>query len=73
MRQRMTFRFVTLDDEPSLAVWIFAVGEFLVPVGSEGGQVVAQGLGYFQGFSNGISASLSRPSIERRALGASRK
>ena len=42
MRQGMAFRPVALNDEPRLTVWILAVGEFLVSVGSEGGQVGAQ-------------------------------
>ena len=45
----MTFRFIPLNDEPRLAVWILAVGVFFVPVGSEGGEVVAQAFGYFLG------------------------
>ena len=53
MRQGMTLNSIPLNDEPRLAVWILAVGEFLVLVGSKGCQVVAQAFGYFKGFSFG--------------------
>ena len=40
----MAFRFIPLNYEPSLAVWVPAVGEFPVPVWGEGGEVVAEAL-----------------------------
>ncbi len=43
MRQRMTFRFVPLNDEPRLTGWILAVGVFLVSVGSEGSPITPKG------------------------------
>ena len=48
MRQGVSFRFIPLNDQPRLAVWILAVGVFLVSVGSEGGEVVAQTPGWIE-------------------------
>ncbi len=53
MRQRITFRPIPLNDEPRLAGWILAVGVFLVSVGSERGEAVAQAFGCFESFAFG--------------------
>ncbi len=46
LRQGMTFRFIPLNDWLRLAGWILEIGVLLFSVGSEGSEVVAQGLGY---------------------------
>jgi hypothetical protein len=51
VRKGIALGSVPLDDEPRLAGWIFAIGIFSVPIGSERGQVVAKAFGYFYGFA----------------------